>query len=123
MQEIKVNDEIRDLKTDVALGLTFKQLFILGLGFIVMLSSGFFLYTYTTLNKRMVNIFCTTLIVPFGFLSFFTWNNLNAYQFIKVVIQNIKEPKYKMYYEENEEYKALLLKEKEDKKRKKEKKS
>lgn len=84
--EVKINKEIRSYNESAILGLSFRQ----AMGAITACFSAAFVYmTLDGVLADMLRNWCSVLAaVPFAAFGFFTYNGLNAEQFMKVFLQH-----------------------------------
>lgn len=125
MIEIKVNDEIRDVKEDFLVGLTLNQIGWCAIGLVVSAAGGFAVYMTTGIPIVIITWIAMILMAPFAFLAFFTWHELPAGEIAKLFIyQRVISPALKTYGSPNAclmEYREReRLREKEQKKFEKE---
>ena len=71
MIEIKVNDEIRDVRAEFLIGLTLHQMIWCGLGLVLCGGLGLALYFLTPLPLVLVTYLVVFLMIPFGAHGFF----------------------------------------------------
>lgn len=83
--EVKINKEIRSYNESAILGLSFRQ----AMGAISACFSAAFVYMMLDgILADMLRNWCSVLAaVPFAALGFFTYNGMNAEQFLKVFLQ------------------------------------
>ena len=123
MLEIKVNDEIRDVQTDLGKGLSLIQWVYVILGVVLGTAVGFGLYYTTALPLTAVAYILVLFVVPFGLMAFLTWHELTPVAVVKLAVTRFFDPRVKTYMHENEEYIEYLSREttKPNKKKRKEK--
>lgn len=116
MIEIKVNDEIRDVATDMFLGLNLRELIWSVLGVIAGVITGTLLYFGAGIPLTIVCYIAVIPILPFAFTAFFRWHGMTFFVLLKTVYASIRYRKDKVYSCENQEY--IAFKNKNNKKRK-----
>ena len=104
MLEIKVNDEIRDVQTDLGKGLSLLQWIYVILGVTIGSAAGFGLYYTTALPLTAVAYILVLFVVPFGLMAFLTWHELTPVAVVKLAVTRFFDPRVKTYMHENEEY-------------------
>lgn len=105
MIEIKVNDEIRDVRAEFLIGLTIHQLVWCGLGLALCGGVGLLLYFCTPLPLVMVTYLVVFLMLPFGAMAFFTWHELDMLSLAKLyVTRMLRDPQLKTYGSPNQAY-------------------
>lgn len=124
MIEIKVNDEIRDVRAEFLIGLTLHQMIWCGLGIALCGGLGIVLYFYTPLPLVLVTYLVMFLMLPFGAMAFFSWHELDMLTTAKLYItRNLIDPIMKTYGSPNQAYieyqQIVQKKEKKDKKQRK----
>lgn len=124
MIEIKVNDEIRDVRAEFLIGLTLHQMIWCGLGIALCGGLGIVLYFYTPLPLVLVTYLVMFLMLPFGAMAFFSWHDLDMFTAAKLYLtRNLCDPLVKTYGSPNQAYieyqQIVQKKEKKDKKQRK----
>lgn len=105
MIEIKVNDEIRDVRAEFLIGLTIHQMLWCGLGLALCGGLGLVLYFYTPLPLVLVTYLVVFLMLPFGAMAFFTWHEMDMLTAAKLYItRNLCDPILKTYGSANRAY-------------------
>lgn len=98
MIEIKVNDEIRDVRAEFLVGLTLHQMVWCGIGLALCGGIGFALYFLTPLPLVVVTYLVVFLMLPFGAMAFFTWHEMDMLAAAKLYItRNLRDPALKTY--------------------------
>lgn len=126
MIEIKVNDEVRDVKAEVFMGLTFSQIIWIVLGVLAGFITGWAVYKFTPLPLAVAAYIAMVPAMPFAIVAFKTWHEMTMVETFKLfVTRYIMEPKTKTIGGENEEYcehikiqEEIRKKERKEKKRK-----
>lgn len=105
MIEIKVNDEIRDVRAEFLLGLTIHQLIWCGLGLVFCGGLGLVLYFCTPAPLVLVTYLVVFLMLPFGAMAFFTWHEMDMLTAAKLyVTRMLQDPQLKTYGSTNQAY-------------------
>lgn len=105
MIEIKVNDEVRDVKAELAMGLTGLQMFFVFCGIASGFTLGFSLYMLTPLSLTVCAYAAIVPAIPFALLAFKEWHEMNAAQVARIFVTRIFiDPKIKTYEGENAVY-------------------
>lgn len=105
MIEIKVNDEVRDVKAELAMGLTGLQIFWIFCGIVAGAITGFAFYRATPLPLAFCAYISMLPAAPFAVLAFKEWHEMNAAEAAKLFITRVLfDPKVKTYAGDNEIY-------------------
>ncbi|MGC2874001.1 PrgI family protein [Ihubacter sp. mB4P-1] len=112
MIEIKVNDEIRDVRAEFLAGLTIHQMIWCGVGLLLCGGGGLLLYFYTPLPLVLITYLVVFIMLPFGAMAFITWHEMDMLAVAKLYItRNLLDPVLKTYGSSNQaylEYQTLL---------------
>ena len=107
MIEIKVNDEIRDVRAEFLIGLTLHQMIWCGLGLVLCGGLGLALYFLTPLPLVLVTYLVVFLMIPFGAMAFITWHEMDMLTMAKLYItRNLRYPQLKTNGSANAVYAA-----------------
>lgn len=118
MIEIKVNDEIRDVRAEFLIGLTIRQMMWCGLGLALCGGLGIALYFFTPLPLVLITYLVFFLMLPFGAMAFLSWHEMDMLTAAKLYItRNLLDPLMKTYGSPNQAYLEYqeLIREKEKK--------
>lgn len=107
MIEIKVNDEIRDVRAEFLVGLTLHQMVWCGLGLALCGGLGLAIYFFTPLPLVLITYLVVFLMLPFGAMAFITWHEMDMLTAAKLYItRNLRDPVLKTYGSVNQAYAA-----------------
>ena len=125
--EIKVNDEIRDVRAEFLMGLNLHQIIWCSIGLVLTGTGGILIYLFTPLPLVVITYLCVFLMLPFGAMAFLTWHEMDGLEAAKLyVVRNLIDPVIKTYGSSNQAFleyqERIRQQEKEGKKQKKRKK-
>ena len=104
--EIKINKEIKDIHERVYFGLTFRQMLYGALGLI--LGTLVFILFYGKIDTSYVGMISMLFTLPFWFLGFFRWQNMEAKDVIREFVNSYFYMKREVYNEPENVYADML---------------
>lgn len=104
MIEIKVNDEIRDVTSDIFLGLNIWEVLWCIIGLVVGSSIGILVYFSTSIPISVISYIVILTAAPFAVMAFFKWHGMNVAEILSLFLNHLRSRNIKHYEENNIEY-------------------